>query len=80
VAGNLRRRQAASRSKRYVAPTNDFYVFGFNASGTLFSSKGIADTYGTVVLGAGEISTQIQADEILFTAALHALGLSSNSC
>src|ERR1700677_18692 len=32
-------RRGASRSKRYLASTNDFYFFGFNASGTLFSTS-----------------------------------------
>jgi hypothetical protein len=55
----------------------DFFVLGLNNAGTPFSPGGLADTVGAVILGGGETATQVQADEVLFTTALHAMGISS---
>ena len=56
---------------------NSFFLFGLNNAGVLFGNTGLPDTVGGVVLGAGETTAQVQADEALFTAALHAMGVSS---
>ena len=55
----------------------DFFVLALDVSGVPVSGKGLPDTVGAVVLGAGETGAQVQADEVLFTNALHAMGVSS---
>jgi hypothetical protein len=55
----------------------DFFVLGLNNVGTPFSPGGLPDTIGAVILGAGETTAQVEADEGLFTTALHAMGISS---
>lgn len=57
--------------------TGDLLVLGLNASGTPFAPGGLTDTIGAVVIGGGESTAQVQADEALFTTALHAMGISS---
>src|SRR6202021_2122606 len=55
--------------------TPSFFVFAFNNNGTMFGTAALPDTVGAVILGAGETTAQVQADEALFTAALHTVGL-----
>jgi hypothetical protein len=58
-----------------ITGIGDFFVLGLN-TGTA-GTDGLPDTIGAVILGAGETTAQVEADEALFTAALHAMGISS---
>lgn len=67
---------SATTTVATLAGFGNFFVLGLDNSGTLFGNA-LADTIGAVVLGSGETSTQVFADEALFTTALTAVGIAS---
>jgi hypothetical protein len=68
---------AFSSTAPSLTGTPSFFVFAFNNNGTMFGTAALPDTVGAVILGAGETTAQVQADEALFTAALHTVGIGS---
>jgi hypothetical protein len=60
-----------------LAGVPNFLALGLNDNGTARSPGGLTDTLGAFVLGGGETTVQVEADEALFTTALQAMGISS---